>query len=384
MDDLDLIFPGDSEMAGRMRSFDWSNTPVGLPGTWSAALRTGLGICLTSQWPMYVWWGPVFTFFYNDGCIPLLGAGKHPAALGRDGRDAWPEIWEATCASVGPVLEGHAGAWSKHLSVTADRCGRGAEVDATLSCSPLLGDGTAVDGVLCACFSREIAGTAAQADIDTLVARLATVREEERRRIARDIHDQAGQQVTALRMSLESLASQSVADPTLLAHVARAQRLAGELDETVDFLVWELRPVALDRLGLAPALDSLVSRWSVRFRIAATFESAGTEELRFPESVETNIYRLIQEALHNVFKHARAKRVSVFFGRLGDHALVIVEDDGSGFTPSAAVTSSGLGLEGMRERARLIGAELQIESAPGEGTSVLVRVPLQLAGSGLA
>ena len=371
-------------MAGMMRSFDWSTTAVGVPRTWPAMLRTAIGICLAFEWPTYVWWGSALTFFYNDGCIPLLGAGKHPAALGRDGRAAWPEIWEATCASVGPVLEGRAGGWSKHLSVTADRSGRSTEVDVTLSCSPLLGDGTAVDGVLCACFSRGIGETAAQAEIETLVARLVTVQEEERRRIARDIHDQAGQQVTALRMSLESLASQSVADPTLLAYAARAQRLAGELDETVDFLVWELRPVAVDRLGLAAALDSLVSRWSVRFRIAATFESAGTEELRFPESVETNIYRLIQEALHNVFKHSRASRVSVFFGRLGDHALVIVEDDGSGFTPSAVITSSGLGLEGMRERARLIGAELQIESAPGKGTSVLVRVPLQPAGSGLA
>jgi signal transduction histidine kinase len=224
----------------------------------------------------------------------------------------------------------------------------------------------------------------AEAEINSLFTRLVTIQEDERRRIARDIHDEAGQQVTALRMSLESLASQSIGDPTLLAYTSRAQRIAEELDETIDFLAWELRPVALERFGLAAALDSLVRRWSVRCRIAATFESAGTDQLRFSKTVETNIYRLTQEALHNVFKHASAERVSVFFGRLGDHALVIVEDDGSGFTPSAAITSSGLGLEGMRERASLIGADLQIESVPGGGTSVLVRVPLALAESGLA
>ena len=347
-------------------------------------LRTAVGICLESEWPMYVWWGSALTFFYNDGCIPLLGAGKHPAALGRDGRDAWPEIWQATRKSIVPVLEGRAGGWSKHLAVAVDRKRPNAEVALTLSCSPLLGEGTDVDGVLCVGLRRSIAQSVAEAEINTLFARLVTIQEDERLRIARDIHDQAGQQVTALRMSLESLASQSLADPTLSAYTARAQRLAEELDETIDFLAWELRPAALERFGLAPALDYLVRRWSVRCRIAATFESAGTEELRFSKTVETNIYRLTQEALHNVFKHARAERVSVFFGRLGDHALVIVEDDGSGFTASAAVTLSGLGLEGMRERASLIGAELQIESAPGQGTSVLLRVPLQLAGSGLA
>ena len=384
MDGLDRLFPGDSEMAGVMRSFDWSTSTVGLPRTWPAMLRTALGICLTSEWPTYVWWGSSLTFFYNDGCIPFLGAGGHPAALGRDGRDAWPEIWEALSASVVPVLEGRAGGWLKPFAVTADRSRPNSQVELMLSCSPLLGEESAVDGVLCVCFSRAIAQTVAEAEINTLFARLVTIQEDERRRIARDIHDQAGQQVTALRMSLESLASQSIGDPTLLAYTARAQRLAEELDETVDFLVWELRPVALERLGLAPALDNLVRRWSVRCRIAATFESAGTEELRFSKTVETNIYRLAQEALHNVFKHARAERVSVFFGRLGNHALVIVEDDGSGFTPSAAVTSSGLGLEGMRERAALIGGELRIESAPGQGTSVLVRLPLQLAESGLA
>ena len=384
VDGLDRLFPGDSEMAGIMRSFDWSTTAVGTPRTWPAMLRTAVGICLASEWPMYVWWGSALTFFYNDGCIPLLGAGKHPAALGRDGRDAWPEIWQATRKSIVPVLEGRAGGWSKHLAVAVDRKRPNAEVALTLSCSPLLGEGTDVDGVLCVGLRRSIAQSVAEAEINALFARLVTIQEDERLRIARDIHDQAGQQVTALRMSLESLASQSLADPTLLAYTARAQRLAEELDETIDFLAWELRPAALERFGLAPALDYLVRRWSVRCRIAATFESAGTEELRFSKTVETNIYRLTQEALHNVFKHARAERVSVFFGRLGDHALVIVEDDGSGFTASAAVTLSGLGLEGMRERASLIGAELQIESAPGQGTSVLLRVPLQLAGSGLA
>ena len=347
-------------------------------------MRTALGICLTSQWPTFVRWGSSLTFFYNDSCIPLLGAVNHPAALGRDGQDAWPEVWEVTYPWIVPVMEGRASGWSKSLTVAVDRSRPNAEVDLTVSCSPLLGERGTVDGVLCTCFSRAMAHEIAERELKTLFARLVTIQEDERRRIARDIHDQAGQQVTALRMSLESLASQSIADSTLLAYTARAQRLAEELDETIDFLAWELRPAALERTGLAQALDNLVRGWSVRCRTAAHFESAGAEDLRFPKTIEANIYRLTQEALHNVLKHAKAERVSVFLGRLGDHALVIIEDDGCGFTLPEALSSSGLGLESMRERASLIGAELQIESAPGHGTSVLVRVPLQRAESGLA
>jgi signal transduction histidine kinase len=332
---------------------------------------------------MYLWWGPSLEFFYNDGCIPILG-GRHPEALGRDGRDVWPEVWEVIRSSVVPVLEGRASGWSKHVVVPGNGDRTSAGFALTLSCSPLLGERGAVEGVVCGCFNRASAGGPAEAEVKALFARLITIQEDERRRIARDIHDQAGQQVTALRLSLESLASQAIGDPTLLTYAARAQRFAEELDDTVDFLTYDLRPVELQRSGLASALDSLVRRWSLRFRIAANFESDCGDDLRFPTAVEANIYRLVQEALHNVFKHARAERVTVFFGRLGDHALLIVEDDGCGFTPSAAVASSGLGLEGMRERASLVGAELQIESAPGEGTSVRVRVPLALADSGLA
>src|SRR5262245_12328145 len=102
-------------MAFRMRAFDWSRTAVGLPTTWPPALRTALGICLTLEWPIHVWWGSSLTFFYNDGCIPLLGDRKHPDALGRAGRGAWPEIWDAISPLIAPVLDGRNLGWSKQL-----------------------------------------------------------------------------------------------------------------------------------------------------------------------------------------------------------------------------------------------------------------------------
>lgn len=325
-------------MAARMRVFDWSRSELGLPSAWSATLRAALRIVLSSSTSMAVSWGPSLTFLYNDACRELLGS-RHPWALGQPESKVWGEQ--------GPPR---------------------------LFAAPLASDGGQLDGVLCVYRCHEAAGGGHEGQLAELFTRLVTIQEDERRRISRDIHDHLGQQLTALRMSLEALAAQSTADPTLLAYTARAQRIAQEVDETVDFLAWELRPAALERDGLSAALSSLAHGWSVRVRMAVHFESSGIEGLRFSPAVEANVYRLAQEALHNVFRHARANRVSVFFGRFHDHAILTVEDDGCGFSPSTQ--SGGLGLEGMRERASLVGAELHVESEPGRGTSVLLRLPL--------
>jgi signal transduction histidine kinase len=149
--DLARLFPGDSEMARRMRAHDWSGTPLAKPASWPESLRFALGICLTSRFPMHVWWGPSLTFFYNDGYIPFLGSAKHPAVLGRSGREAWSEIWE----TIGPMIErvfatGEA-SWSEDIPMFFDRALPKEEVYVTFSFSPILGEGQRVDGVFCAC-----------------------------------------------------------------------------------------------------------------------------------------------------------------------------------------------------------------------------------------
>jgi signal transduction histidine kinase len=218
----------------------------------------------------------------------------------------------------------------------------------------------------------------AEAQIKSLFQRLVAVQEEERRRIARDVHDQLGQQMTALRRSLDAVRMTEAVDPSSTTHVARTKQLAEELDRSIDFLTWDLRPAALDHLGLAAALRNLVNGWSVRFTIAAEFQALDTELLRLEPDTETNLYRIAQEALHNVVKHARATQVAAYFHRRAGEAIVAIEDNGVGFDTAEIGTrpTSGLGLVSMRERAMLVGGSLEIDSTPGHGTTIFVRVPV--------
>ena len=215
-------------------------------------------------------------------------------------------------------------------------------------------------------------------EVRTLLGRLVLVQEEERRRVARDVHDQLGQPMTALRMQVEVFGTKCGSDPALMAEVKRTMQLAEELDRSIDFLTWELRPAALDRLGLSAALEDLVHAWSERFHMAGEYQAQGTDGRSLPADVAVNLYRIVQEGLHNVQKHARATHVSVRFTVRGTEAAIAIEDDGQGFTPAAAdpTPHDGLGLVGMRERARLIGGQITIEAAPGRGTSVVVTVPV--------
>ena len=215
-------------------------------------------------------------------------------------------------------------------------------------------------------------------EVRTLLGRLVLVQEEERRRVSRDVHDQLGQPMTALRMQVEVFGTRCGSDPALMAEVNRTMQLTEELDRSIDFLTWELRPAALDRLGLSAALEDLVHAWSERFHMAGTYHAQGTDGRSLPSDVAVNLYRIVQEALHNVQKHARATHISVRFTIRGTEAAIAIEDDGQGFTPGAAdpMRHDGLGLVGMRERARLIGGQVTIEAAAGRGTSVVVTVPV--------
>src|SRR4051812_10398793 len=98
---LERIFPGDSEMAARLRTFDWAHSDLGPPATWPENLRIALSLCLTSRFPILLWWGPQLTVLYNDAYIPFLGETKHPQALARPGQTVWPEIWD----TIGPLLQ---------------------------------------------------------------------------------------------------------------------------------------------------------------------------------------------------------------------------------------------------------------------------------------
>ncbi|HJQ33566.1 MAG TPA: CheR family methyltransferase [Pyrinomonadaceae bacterium] len=212
----------------------------------------------------------------------------------------------------------------------------------------------------------------------TLVGRLVTAQEDERRRISRDLHDQLGQQLTALRLRLAALKEACVSDEALCAQVEAVQELAARVDSEVDFLAWELRPTSLDDLGLTAALANFIGEWSKHYNIPAEVHISGfdSNRLRLPPQTETCLYRITQEALNNITKYAQAARVSVLVERRGPEAVLVVEDDGVGFDADEKMAEGrSLGLVGMRERAALIGGSLEIEAAPGKGTTIYARVP---------
>jgi signal transduction histidine kinase len=200
--------------------------------------------------------------------------------------------------------------------------------------------------------------------------------EDERRRIAREMHDQFGEQLTALGQRIRLLKEAAGDREDLSAQIEALEQVAQQLDRDVDHLVWELRPTALDDLGLRAALANYVQDWSLRVRVSAELHTAGLTNDRLDSEIETTLYRIAQEALNNIAKHARAGHVEVILERRSDHVSLIVEDDGVGFDPVEMTDDRrGFGLLGMQERAALVGATLEIESAPGEGTTIFVRMP---------
>jgi two-component system CheB/CheR fusion protein len=216
-----------------------------------------------------------------------------------------------------------------------------------------------------------------------LLRQLVRTQEDERRRIAREIHDHLGQQSTALRLNLEALKDQCAGYEELCEPIAQTQAIAARLDADVDFLAWELRPASIDDLGLAAALANFVKDWSKHFQIPADFHTTGLDEERPSPETEISLYRIAQEALNNTYKHAQARRVDVLLERRDHSVVLIVEDDGTGFNPDgAAAAHEGLGLLGMRERAALVGGTLEIESAPAQGTTVFARVPVTFPAEG--
>ncbi|PYQ79276.1 MAG: PAS sensor protein, partial [Acidobacteria bacterium] len=221
-----------------------------------------------------------------------------------------------------------------------------------------------------------------EAERTQLLTRLVLAQEEERRRIARDLHDQLGQQLTALRLTLEMLNAQSADQTDVRVQIETLQELARQLDQDVAFRVGELRPVDFEERGLRAVLTDYVRKWSKHSGIPVRLHATPSTGERFTSEVETMLYRLAQEALNNIVKHARAECADVVLERSAEYLSLIVEDNGVGFDLSSVGSiGGGVGLLGMRERAALVGADLQIESTPGRGTTVIVRVPAHAAAA---
>jgi len=217
---------------------------------------------------------------------------------------------------------------------------------------------------------------AARERLQKLSRRLVEIQEAERRQVARELHDEAGQVLTSLIFGLGQL-EQETEHVHLAAQIAELKQMTSGVLDSLHRLAMDLRPTILDHLGLAPALLQHVKATGARHGLSAQFKAVGLEEERLPAELETALYRIVQEALTNVVRHAQATRVDVLVERRGDQVVAVVEDNGQGFDADIArfAQQGHLGLVGMQERAEMLGGSLVVESDAGVGTTVAVEIP---------
>jgi signal transduction histidine kinase len=201
-----------------------------------------------------------------------------------------------------------------------------------------------------------------------LLGRLHSAQEEERLRISRELHDRVGQSVTGLSLAVKKL------EATEGGNFDDIKKMIVEISRDVHRAAVELRPTALDDFGLQGAIETYLREWQQRTGLETETFVTGLADTRLPALVETTAYRIIVELLTNIARHAEATAVSLTLTRRAEMLAIIVEDNGRGMDPPAR--PGHLGLLGIRERLELIGGEMKIESAPKEGTSVFVRIPL--------
>lgn len=225
---------------------------------------------------------------------------------------------------------------------------------------------------------QRVAVLDAERRASALRRRLVAAEEEERRRFARELHDEAGQHLTALSLGLQNLTNALPPDARLDALAAELRRLTDVLSRELHSFALRLRPKALDDFGLGPAVTAYVQEWAQRAGVVADVH-AQLSELPLPQPIAGAIYRIVQEALTNVARHSNARRVAVVIAENDGQVYAIVEDDGRGFDAERLLDGSaaghGLGLIGVRERAELLGGSVEIETAPGRGTTLYVRFP---------
>jgi len=204
--------------------------------------------------------------------------------------------------------------------------------------------------------------------------RVVETQEIERRRLARELHDETGQALASILLGLKAL-DEKIDDAKARASLEELRELVVATLQDVRRLAVELRPSALDDFGLVAALERLAASFAEQSGISVDFQAAIADE-RLPDEAETALYRIVQESLTNVVKHAQARQVSILLTRADGAVKAVVEDDGRGFDPEKTDTA-GFGLLGMRERLALLGGRLEIESARDAGTTVAAEVPIR-------
>jgi PAS domain S-box-containing protein len=321
--------------------------------------------------PIFVWGLAEGIVMWNQGCEQLYGFAK-TEAIGRSSHTLLQTIFPVAFAQYLTSLS-HDRRWSGELRHTT-RDGREVIVESRHQLIEVDGRQLVLETNRDITLRKQAEETQRQ-----LLARLVTAQEEERQHISYALHDQMGQHLSVLLLGLEAVEADVQVLPTTRQRVRQLRALTDRLGQEVHRLAWTLRPSDLEHGGLETVLENYVDEWSQLCGIAVDFHSRGGAPWHLPPHTETTLYRIVQEALTNVLKHAHATSVSVLLEQRPDHVLLIVEDNGTGFDIETVLgvrrEQGRLGVLGMQERVGLLGGTLEIESTPGAGTTMFVRIP---------
>jgi signal transduction histidine kinase len=214
----------------------------------------------------------------------------------------------------------------------------------------------------------------AQEERQALSARLVKAQEEERRRISRELHDDLTQRLAGLAMNLGGLAAEQPTSSKLKRQLRAFQSGVAHAAEVARHVAYQLHPSELDDLGVVAALQALCEDFGRREKILVKFTNTGLPD-RLNREIASCLYKVTQESLRNISKHANTKQVSVILEGTGDRIRLRVVDTGVGFSIESLGTTVGLGIQSMRERVRLVNGSLIIRSQPGQGTEIIAEVP---------
>lgn len=244
----------------------------------------------------------------------------------------------------------------------------GRKIRVSLAISPVLNADGSLEGA--SLISRDITEITRKEAMQTAV-RITSAEESERLRIAHELHDEIGQQLATVGLCLQMAMRTVKSDPVASEQLLKLNNALGDLAGELRRVAFELRPSVLDALGLEAALERYTEGWMERTNIIIDYQFVGD---RLPPFVESIIYRVVQEALTNIYKHAEATQVTVFILHLNNRLTVIVEDNGKGFDVSRQRREDALGLRGIKERLSLVDGELRIKSRIGRGTTLAINV----------
>ena len=314
--------------------------------------------------------------FANRACAALFGAAEREALIGRSIYELLaPESREAVRQTVAQALQAEALPPTLHERI-ARLDGRLRDVVIAVASLPDHGR-TVVQMVITditerARESRELERS--RRDLRRLSASMVQAREDERRRIARELHDELGQRLTALKMELSSLGGET-SGSTRAGRIDAMIEMVDDTVATVRRIATELRPLMLDDLGLNAAIEWLADSWSRRMGVAVKLHLRAADPA-LDDAVNIALYRMVQEALTNITRHAHATQVCIEVQQIGSELQLTVMDNGIGFDEASIYREGSYGLVGMRERALMLGGRLDIGSSPKGGGRVTVHLPL--------